>query len=1052
MDKIVGYVSKIKPEKIEKSIDLFENLLKRSYNDKKNILKKYVRLPLIANNEIDNAINNIIFELQDKYNELLNEEKYYIIKSIVSWTGTTNPNQNNEGGYNTPFVIKLLISPYESEDDIKQKIEYNFINAYTSRNVSMVGEITITEIIPDDEEQFEDITDLDQLETEKMYGNIKEFIKQNNIQCKYESFEDVSERDNKCVQDTIEWYTRDSYNRLKRLTSSKEFKKIDELNGVTNNEWKEIREQYFIPGSHYVICNGGVQKHHQIKMEKKNNKKRRVLNTINLNGHMYVAMEEPKDLDYKVIYKTEFPKSKKIPEKEILNPSYDKILMSDNEKFIFNDPELIKKVYNKFLENNIICHSSRNSFGPLLNKDYDIINFKYKNNIIKLVYSETEQCTKILEDIEIDKYYSTLNNITDELFEKYKLGPIMYCNENMNKNKKYITYDNNKHYSRALYNIDFIYICNDICGFKESFENEGKGFYLIETNDYYNFPCGSGIYPDYNLIGNNYIIRAYMKPYRIVKNPFKSILSKLYEEMGSNAKNIVNTITGLLERTKIYKKYKAYFTSAIDLLNWRHNGKFKSIEKEGDFWTCIKCENLKIRNNGFLIKQQIYGMSYLLYNKMMKDLGISDNQIIRRYVDSLTIERTKIKRECCCYNCCIVRRLPLTEVRVESYNCDDGYIKYYDIPDVPEFKIGNYKDYEYKIEDTKIKNKTNKRKNREIKFEDKILEEIELDDVIKNEDDLILEINDNVIINADAKSGKTTFLKEYMEHSYDRNDYEIIVPLNTMRLNFNDALTIQTFLSQDRRKWIEKKIIWIDEIYKINSIEACRLLEYHDRFPNTRFIGSGSELQNDGLDFIDETIMSIQTLDYPSFRNIFNKIIKLKYSLDRQMIIDARYMQKNRNEIYENATLINIDELDEYITPSGYYIVRSNELREQINNICFHKLKTNNNLEVRPLKNIGTGINKLIKYEPCKVILDLDDEKYLIKSKLRDIVLEVKKNEVEVNYASTICLSQSLRLNKYSVVLYKSQINSMNNKELEVAFTRNSGFEIIVIDDNMDNL
>jgi hypothetical protein len=28
----------------------------------------------------------------------------------------------------------------------------------------------------------------------------------------------------------------------------------------------------------------------------------------------------------------------------------------------------------------------------------------------------------------------------------------------------------------------------------------------------------------------------------------------------------------------------------------------------------------------------------------------------------------------------------------------------------------------------------------------------------------------------------------------------------------------------------------------------------------------------------------------------------------------------------------------------------------------------------------------------------------------------------------------------------------MNNKELEVAFTRNSGFEIIVIDDNMDNL
>jgi hypothetical protein len=323
--------------------------------------------------------------------------------------------------------------------------------------------------------------------------------------------------------------------------------------------------------------------------------------------------------------------------KELLNKATlpDNIILDKEDKIVSFTNGTIK-----YLNNNeyIICKEILHKFG-LDDKIYDFIKICNLGGLLQNLYIK--------------------DNINSFMPFNYKKEPFIY-NSGI-ESKEYTTIDKNKCYSHSLHSLEYLIKCdikyNDyIISDKQEFID--SYLYMIEPNESTillpNKDLYSGAFLSYCISeGLEFKVCGYFETTKH-NNDYKMLILDIYDKLnydinidGLNincAKYIINIMIGKFNQPIAANYYKKDIAIVTSIETDYHNGFTAPITNEYNIWYDTY-EDVKYIYNKIPIDIQIKDESRLILYKKMKELEISNDDIIQIKTDSITFKgiRTDIE-------------------------------------------------------------------------------------------------------------------------------------------------------------------------------------------------------------------------------------------------------------------------------------------------------------------------------------------------------------------------------------------------------------------------
>lgn len=876
-----------------------------------------------------------------------------------------------------------------------------------------------------------------------------------------------------CVLNFLIHYAKNPKNRLKSYTIIQFMELLKKITGDIRYISEGVKLEHIYaamvelkkPIRIWIPENGNIT----LKYENPcTDKRSETINIFGVNNHIYLCSSTIKANENEI---TDMKIERE--DEETLLPKNTIYLKQDEMNTLFNE-KLAQKV--------VLTSSKTGFLGPRTNCTGQPIEFQIGEQTYATERENFDNILEIMSEVNTQKYYSILNETLRKDIELYRLPPIkrQYL-PTMGTNQL----DSTLNYTRALYNLENIYVFNSLCdwelpqNYNSKFKNGNprgglqEGFYLVETTDFTKYN-GSGLYTSEFIARYPEIeitLKRFLKPAYIMPNPFKKIIDRLFtqdmtpEDRKKN-KIIINTITGILEKRRNVYYNSKYFTSENDAIRYRQNGRYSEIKKSDGYFMVIKKTIKEFLSTGFMIKQQIYNESHVIVNELRDFLfkRYREITITKRTIDSFSY---------------ILPPSPGKEKKENMLKKED----------LPKIKVGNLITEAYKIEEpSKIIGKTlfSEVTKSIPSYQPPEPVPVQYFDTTIGQKQEILDIifsNSVTFLDARFMAGKTKVIIngciEKLER--ERESYAICAPYHSMLLNYADnarkpqtifsLLKINPFSSTNgMENTKDLNYIIIDEVAKLSIMEACGILSYQTIHPNTKFICCGSLLQNPGLESKGGELRGVQIFDFPVWNRFFTARIGIKHGFSIEL--------ENRVDLIKRTRDYPIVPLE--LNTNKQYITRSTAMKDNLN-LMLAKLEIGFPLSLR-LKNIilryGTKIfitsSKLakkysfFKQERLEIIGDSLSDNLDFQLKLRSLIRpgvtadipfkelvseKIVENPISLErtkkiivnmdfaYALTINLSQSLRISDYVIVLSsENSLRKMNDTEIEVAFSRSPDY------------
>ena len=713
------------------------------------------------------------------------------------------------------------------------------------------------------------------------------------------------------------------------------------------------------------------------------------------------------------------------------------------------------------------------------------VNFNNANDQRLQIYNEKtitkyyEKSKEITNAILNKKCLSTFNDEVLKTNEKYKyyaiggyFGSCVNINDLHISDKKYNTIDKNKSYTYQMYKMNAVPVFSLFDNYKKYDNHEIQPYNryiikLISDNDFTNMLFRQDISACYGYVLLNltddikYEILEYIKPYKLETVDYAAIIDELYNDTIDEddvffdtkyKKNIINIITGLMEKQKNKKSKTLIFRNYQDAINYKNKiGKgnitikfkynilndYKFYQKKYNIIDKNKKE-IKLFINDYYndlndFKKDELLIEYREYQKNSNEklfiLEIENEKILTSNFNPIKWLIYDYQRIDILNMCVKLKNLGyiFKGIKVDAVYVD----RKIDINILKNIFEINGELSGYKIETNKKMIDTNLsiREKNEYEYEETKKFKIVVNELLHekkyNHRDLnlrnlyieearnILSQNRfNLILAKHAGDGKSYIAINYLD---DILKLQIACPFNKLAINYKkrgyiNSITFNKLLSikvnddinnsKDNKYMINENITYviIEEIFLMDIKTLTKLYKFMVNNPNVKFTATGDVYQLEQLGEKPNNVDNMDEYLTDAVNQLFNNQIYLKINKRMKYKKDRDLLDKIFNDLFIDK--LKITDYVSYLKSLGFndnqFIYKKSQITEK-NALCYLNSTVNN-------------INKYIHHNLIKIpdIYYINDDIKLYKG----LIINAKKREFIKNKDKDLIIDGYITIKK----------------------------------------